>query len=203
MRKFILHLVALLFCVAQFGCTPFTQNLHSGGNSVTHETIKSFLITPDASTLVVAGEQHHFIFPLHEPLKSLLQWQGRAKLNPSFGQFSVSSGQSVAGNYSLSANPAQLTAAEVQFLTQHGFTPNGGELSYSADIQGMRYLAGNVKVPQTAIFRHPYQLSIIAPDEAGDAVVKIALTPLTLLADGVLTLAAAPLVGLWVLGNGH
>lgn len=203
MRKLITYLAALLIAVFQFGCTPFTQGLHGGGNSTTHEKINSFLITPDAGTLVVAGEQHHFIFPLGEPLKSLLQWQGRTKLNPSFGTFTVTQGQAVSGSYTLQANPAQLSPAETQFLLQHGFTQNRTELTYSAGIQGTRYLAGNVKVPQTAYFRQPYELTINEPDGAVTTVGKIALTPLTLLADGVVTLAAAPLVGLWVIGGGY
>ena len=55
MRKLITYLTALLVVVFQFGCTPFTQGLHDGGNSTTHEKINSFLVTPNASTLVVAG----------------------------------------------------------------------------------------------------------------------------------------------------
>ncbi|MDD5393523.1 MAG: hypothetical protein PHE17_10945 [Thiothrix sp.] len=206
MRLLLRILLIVLLGIALFGCA--TQALHSNKSSST-EKIKSFLVTQDAATLVVAGEEHHFIFPLGEPLKSLLQWQGRNKLTPTFGTFSVNAGQTVTGNYTLQSNLAQLSATEKRFLTQRGFKAgnNTSVLEYSATIQGTRYLAGDVKVPQTAYFHQPYRVSIIAPDDAADTAAKIALTPLALAADGVTAvlggIVLAPFFGLWVLSGGY
>lgn len=41
----------------------------------------------------MAGEQHHFIFPLQGPLRAVLQWQGRGKLLPIFSRFLLILGQ--------------------------------------------------------------------------------------------------------------
>ena len=79
---------------------------------------------------------------------------------------------------------------ERQFLTQRGFSQQGNTLAYSASIQGLRYLAGNVRVPQTTFFRQPSELTIIAPDGVADTAAKIALTPLTLVATDRLAKAA-------------
>lgn len=203
MRHVIRYLLIAVLSVASFGCA--TQALHSSKN-VSTEKINSFLITPDKATLVVAGEAHHFIFPLKEPLKSVLQWNGRAKLNPTFGKFTVDGGQSVSGSYTLQADLGKITVDEQQFLIQQGFTQQGNALSYHASIQGTRYLAGNVRVPQTAFFRQPYELTVIAPDGVADTAAKIALTPLTLAADGVTAvlggIVLAPFFGLLMMTGG-
>lgn len=203
MRQLLRYLLVAVLSFASFGCA--TQALHSSKN-VSTEKIKSFLITQDKATLVVAGEEHHFIFPLNEPLKSVLQWRGRAKLTPTFGEFTVNAGQSVSGNYTLQADLGQLTVDEQQFLTQHGFSQQGNTLAYSASIQGTCYLAGSVRVPQTAFFRQPYELTVIAPDGVADTAAKIALTPLTLAADGVTAvlggIVLAPFFGLLMMSGG-
>ncbi|WGZ92535.1 MAG: hypothetical protein QJT81_11680 [Candidatus Thiothrix putei] len=203
MRHLLRYILIALLSVASFGCA--TNALHSSKNTST-EKINSFLITPDKATLVVAGEQHHFIFPLNEPLRSVLQWNGRTKLTPTFGKFTVNAGQSVSGSYTLQADVGKLTVDEHQFLTQRGFSQQGNTLAYSANIQGTRYLAGSVKVPQTAFFRQPYELTIVAPDGVADTAAKIALTPLTLAADGVTAvlggIVLAPFFGLLMMSGG-
>jgi len=201
MRHLLRYLLIAVLSFATVGCA--TNALHSSKN-VSTEKINSFLITQDKSTLVVAGEEHHFIFPLNEPLKSVLQWSGRTKLNPTFDKFTVNAGQGVSGR--LSADVGKLTVEEHQFLTQRGFSQQGNTLAYSANIQGTRYLAGNVKVPQTAFFRQPYELTVVAPDGVADTAAKIALTPLTLAADGVTAvlggLVLAPFFGLLMMSGG-
>lgn len=198
------YLLILAMAISQVSCA--TRALHSGRTSQ-HENITSFMITPDAGTLVVAGDRHHFIFPLQEPLRSLLQWPGRKQLKPVFDTFRVTSGQSISGRYTLTANLSQLDMAEARFLTQRGFSrmADGVTLRYQASIRGTRYLAGNVKVPQTGYFRQPYQLTVTSPDGVGNTAVKLALTPLTLAADGVTAvlggIVLAPFFGLWVLSG--
>jgi hypothetical protein len=203
MRHLLRYLLIAVLSFSAIGCA--TNALHSSKN-VSTEKIKSFLITQDKTTLVVAGEQHHFIFPLNEPLKSVLQWSGRTKLNPTFGEFTVNAGQGVSGSYTLQADAGKLTVDEHRFLTQRGFSQQGNTLAYNASIQGTRYLAGNVRVPQTAFFRQPYDLTVIAPDGVVDTAAKIALTPLTLAADGVTMvlggIVLAPFFGLLMMSGG-
>ncbi|SEB13561.1 hypothetical protein SAMN05660964_03747 [Thiothrix caldifontis] len=203
MYHLLRYILITLLSITSFGCA--TNALHSSKN-VSTEKINSFLITPDKATLVVAGEQHHFIFPLNEPLKSVLQWNGRAKLTPTFDKFTVNAGQSVSGSYTLQADVGKLTVEEHQFLTQRGFSQQGNTVAYRANIQGTRYLAGSVKVPQTAFFRQPYELTVAAPDGIADTAAKIALTPLTLTADGVTAvlggIVLAPFFGLLMMSGG-
>ncbi len=203
MRHLLHYLLIAMLSLASVGCA--THALHSSKNAST-EKINSFLITPDKATLVVAGEQHHFIFPLSEPLKSVLQWSGRTKLTPAFDKFTVNAGQNVSGSYTLQADVGKLTVEEHQFLTQRGFRQQGNTLAYSASIQGTRYLAGNVRVPQTAFFRQPYELTVVEPDGVANTAAKIALTPLTLAADGATAvlggIVLAPFFGLLMVSGG-
>ncbi|QQZ28862.1 hypothetical protein HMY34_08905 [Thiothrix subterranea] len=203
MRTILHYFLILAITITTSSCA--THALHSSKN-VSTEKIKSFLITQNKSTLVVAGERYHFIFPLNDPLTSILEWSGRTKLNPTFSEFTVDSSQKVNGAYILEANIDQLNTSEQQFLVAHGFSRQGTTLTHKASIQGTRYLAGNVNVPQTAFFRQPYAITLVLPDGVADTAAKAALTPLTLAADGV-TLALAgiilgPLYGLLMIG-GH
>ena len=199
--------LVILLCVAQFGCA--TQALHRQTTTTRSENLKSFLITQDAQTLIIAGEEHHFIFPLGQPLKTLLTWQGRAKLTPSFQNFEVDKGQTISGYYTLQAQITQLDTTEQAFLRQQGFKPNaaGDQLAYSADIKGTRYLAGSVKVPQTAYFRQPYRIDVTEPEGAGEAIGKLALTPVTLAVDGVSMVLGGvvliPLFASWALSDSN
>ncbi len=187
MQRLSVFSLIVWLCLSLSGCV--TNAMFEQKNMHTTEKIKSFLITPDRNTLVVAGEEHHFIFPLAEPLRSLLLWPGRAKLKPTFHAFSVDEKQRIEGSFTLYANASQLTANEKQFLLKQGFTaPNNpaGDYSYWVpSLKGTRYLAGDVKVPQTAYFGQPYTLEIEEPEGAVNTLAKIAVTPLTLAVDGV------------------
>lgn len=186
MRKLMHTLLALVLCLTQFACA--TNALYAHNTVSRPENINSFLITEDGHTLVIAGDEHHFIFPLGEPLKSLLTWKGRGKLEPSFANFKVNSGQAITGNYTLQADPSQLSAEEQQFLRQRGFAnASDGKLAYTSDIRGTRYLAGSVKLPQAARFRKPYTLTVQEPEGAPEQLAKLAVTPVTLAMDGVTT----------------
>ena len=197
------QVLVVLLCLAQVGCA--TQALHRQTTTEGSEEIKSFLITQDGQKLIIAGEEHHFIFPLEQPLKSLLTWQGRAKLTPSFDDFNIEEGQKIHGYYTLQAKIAQLTDSEQTFLRQHSFKPNntGDQLEYSSSIDGTRYLAGHVKVPQTAYFQHPYTIKITEPEGPEAKIGKIALTPITLAVDGVTAVLGGvvlmPLLASWIL----
>lgn len=197
------RVLAILLCLTQFGCA--TQALYNQTTSTRSEEIKSFLITQDGQNLIIVSEEHHFIFTLEEPLKSLLTWQGRAKLEPSFGEFTLEEGQKISGSYTLQAKLTQLTSSEQTFLRQHDFKLNNtsDQLEYYARIEGKRYLAGYVKVSQTAYFKHPYTIQITAPEDAGMKLGKIALTPITLAVDGVTAILGGvvlmPVFAGWIL----
>lgn len=186
MRYLINYLLIALLSLSQISCTTSTP-IQGSGMSSSQETITSFLITPDRGTLVVVGQQHHFIMSLQEPLRSVLQWKSLHKLKPSFGTFHVDNNQAVNGTYTLQASLSHLQTNERQFLEQHGFRLMSDQttLSYTAAIKGTRYLAGNVQVPQTAYFTTPYDINVIAPATTSRQAENINLTPITLVAGGV------------------
>jgi hypothetical protein len=183
MRKLVQTLLLAVLCLSQFSCA--TQALYRDSSVNGTEKIRSFLVTEDRHTLVIAGESHHFIFPLGEPLRSVLMWNGRDKLEPTFRNFIVDNNQTITGEYTLRADLARLSAQDQQFLRQKGFQVSGNGLEYSSSIRGTRYLASHVKLPQTAYFPHPYMINIQQPESDFDKAAKIAVTPVTLAVDGV------------------
>ena len=152
------------------------------------ETISSFLVTPDRNTLVVVGKKHHFIMNLQEPLRSIMHWKNLHKLTPSFGAFAVDVDQQVQGSYTLQTKVTNLAAPDRQFLEQHGFRlmPDGNTLSFSASIQGKRYLANNLQVPQAARFTKPYSIVVYVTEKTVKYGVteELAMSPLGLAIDG-------------------
>lgn len=196
MRYLLHYLLIAALAFMQVGCssTPHTVIDHQ----VKQETITSFLVAQDRSTMVVVSEQHHFIMTLKEPLRSVMQWPSLHKLSPSFSDFYVDRDQSTKGSYTLKAPLSTLTADERHFLEQRGFRLSRSQttLSFSAEIQGTRYLAGNVRLPQAASFKQPYTLTIhsVELSQRYGASEIITNSPLAVALDGAVFLVVGTVV---------
>lgn len=187
MRYLINYLLITFLSFSQISCshTPTTALDTKEGR----ETLSSFLVSPDRATLVVIGQEHHFIMQMQQPLRSIMQWESLYKLNPSFGAFSVDLNQAVTGSYTLEAKLNELQPNERDFLRQHGFRlkPHSTILSFSSHIQGTRYLAGKVQIPQAARFKKPYSVTTYSAEKTLKSGLSSDITqsPLALAVDGV------------------
>lgn len=187
MRYLLTYLLITVLSFSQIGCSSTPTTVID--SKAKQETISSFLVSPDRSTLVVLGQEHHFVMRLQDPLRSVMQWNSLRKLRPSFGAFAVDLDQSVKGSYTLEAQLTHLTAQERQFLEQHGFRlmKDNNTLSFSSTIQGTRYLAGKVQIPQAARFAQPYKITVYVTERSLKYGVseEVAMSPLALAVDGV------------------
>lgn len=157
------------------------------------ERIQGVLISADKRSLVVVGAQYHYVFdapvqvaaaldPLLQPAIAAATFQG----------FRVSGDNRIQGRLILQtrgdASPAQLQAARWA-----GFQDRGGQLVAEALMTGQRYAARNEMPLPLQKLNRDYHVYIT--EEASDAqrVLKAAVTPVTVAADGVLFIGAVVL----------
>lgn len=180
------------------GC--ITAAVMSGGDRETYtESVDSVLLSADGKTLAVIGKEYHYLFDAPDILKLLLQSELRNAVEASFHTFSVDANQRISGGYflRLGKNAAQdqkdrAVAAGFKLLPS-------GELSYNGSLSGTRYAANGVQATAASQkLRKTYTISISAEKSAGAKAAttagKLLLTPITLAADGVLIIAAIPLL---------
>jgi len=190
MKKTLVLFFTIFLCVMNGAC--LTTMMYQSKKTPLNETLTGFLVTEDQQKLIFVGQHYHYIFPLPYDLKNILAWSGRGKLEAKNLHFVISKGNVINGSYSLAPIDSRtLTDDDRQFLLIHRFG-SGVNLSnpsfiYNGQLsQGTVYDAGHFQLPSVVAFNKPYHLSIYY-DYSSATVGKILLTPLTIAADGVIT----------------
>lgn len=167
------------------------------------DTVISFLITEDGSKLVVLSEKFHYIFDTNPQLKRILLGSFRPMVTAYFDNFYVTRDNMITGDYTLFLS-GEATDEQKKNATDAGFMPYGNTLhELSGHLEGTRYSAeGFPSIAQSYKFNRPYDVRIREEPSAAKVTEKILLTPIVVLADGVLILAGAALVLLMMGGGG-
>jgi hypothetical protein len=199
MKNIVIFFAVLCFLI--FGGACFTPELYRGTAFETHnftEEISSFLITQDEQQLIVIGKQNHYVFAANDTLKFILGWSENQRVKASFYNFVITEKQTVSGRYELSVNTGQdLSDATKKLLISKGFSESIPQkrLFYNGSLEGTRYLANNIKLPETMQFHQKYSIEMSEYQPSTSQTVKrILLTPLALAADGALLLGGIPLL---------
>lgn len=184
MPVFVKRLIALLLCIAQLGCvtSAWMEDQYS------KDTIRSFTVTGDGSELVVLGDNYHYFFPSSSVLLKLLTWEGRPLLEANLSHTFSADGDKVKGALYLSAKSASLDAAQRAFLLKAGFreVESHQKMYERVDLEGRRFSAVGVQVPDDVAFARPYEVSIREVTPPGKYAAKLLATPVTVAADGAL-----------------
>jgi hypothetical protein len=199
-KKPLILLVTLSFLI--FGGACFTPMLYDKPMDKSHsfmEEVSSFLITKEGNKLIVIGKEHHYIFESNDTLKFILQWSEKKRVKASFSSFNIKTDQSLLGSYDLSVHIGKDLSSETKaLLIAKGFTENTALkiLNYHGTLQGERYLADNVKIPVTMQLNKKYHINMIedASVSASRVAKRILLTPIALLADGLLVIGGIPIL---------
>lgn len=154
------------------------------------ETLSTFLITADGKQLVVLGTKYHYIFEMPPSLATVLKAPYRPKLRTAFYEFEAH-GDRITGSYStrLSYADAPKGSEMRERALADGFKEASGSLEEEGTISGKRYLPNEVtpsSVPQA--FNRPYQVTVTEKLSAVGHGAKLALSPITMAADGALGL---------------
>jgi len=193
-RRKMMGLAASLPLMGMSGC--ITTRLHEDRTYT--EKLQGVLVSADKRTLVVVGEQYHYLFTATSQVAAALDPQLQPAIETaSFQGFRVSADNRIQGRLVLQTR-RDASAAQLQIARQAGFEDRGGRMVTEALMHGERYAARNGMPLPLQKLNRDYDVHIT--EEASDAtkMLKAVATPVTVAADGVLVLGAIVLLPLWL-----
>ncbi|MBN3528395.1 5-formyltetrahydrofolate cyclo-ligase [Burkholderia cenocepacia] len=154
------------------------------------ETLSAFLISADGKKLVVIGKQYHYIFDVPPALAVNLTAPYRPKLYTDFDDFETH-GDTISGRYvlRLAREDAPPGSELRERALADGFKDQRHQLTDSGTISSKRYQPNDVtpsSLPQA--FNHEYDVKVIERPSVLGKGAKLALSPITMAADGALGL---------------
>ncbi|WP_423757668.1 5-formyltetrahydrofolate cyclo-ligase [Burkholderia sp. NLJ2] len=195
-RRTFLALPAVAASGMLAGCTdfgPVTNRMMKDPEY--RETLSAFLISADGKKLVVIGKRYHYIFDVPPALAVNLTAPYRPKLYTDFDDFEAR-GDKITGRYvlRLAREDAPPGSELRERALADGFTDQRFELTEHGTISGTRYQPNDVtpsSIPQA--FNHEYDVKVIERPSVLGKGVKLALSPITMAADGALGLLGVAL----------
>jgi hypothetical protein len=159
------------------------------------ETVSFFLISKDGNNIAVLGDKYHYIFDAPVSLVRTLQSPIRQVLFGHTEPFEVAEDQTVSGNYSIHLKN-EATEHDKAQARAIGFTQDQWRrLHIRGRLKGKRYSAANFQLDriQKQKFNQPYRVKVYPERSAADSA-KLLLTPITVMADGVIILGTQALL---------
>lgn len=188
-------IILVLFAIPLIsGCFTYTRGLFK--DTKYKESISSILITQDRKNLVVISEKYHYVFDMPYSLPEILNASFRTKITATFDAFRVDKNGKTSGRFYLRFKSASdLEHKEAVQLGMHEFCCNSGDFFLRSSIAGQRYDSGGLlPVTNEQKLNNTYQVYVYERQSNASVASKMLLTPVTLIADGVLAIAAIPLV---------
>ena len=154
------------------------------------ERVSSVLISQDGKTLAVIGKDHHYLFEAPPVITRTLSSDYQKFTTAAFGTFSVAvvwdGSEAIMGVYSLHIDSSATEEARTSAKSAGFAEDTEGRLTAEGALYGVRYSAGNVNLDSSAHrLMREYYVDVSAPSR-DDRTIKILLTPLAVLADGVI-----------------
>lgn len=182
------------------GCV--TSRLHEDKQYV--EKVESILITSDHKQIVVLGGSHHYIFQAPPELLALVESDLRPALTAEFHRFVVEADNSISGSLDLylTGHGGSPTALQIARATTLGMTRGrNGSMQLPINLTGTRFAATGAVTERIGAMKlnKSYSVQIVERPSVAALGVRAALTPVTVAADGVLMLAAIPLLPIFAL----
>ncbi len=194
-RNFIKGTFSSIVFLSTTGCLTKKFNESRFVTGKYQDTVISYLITEDGSKFVVLGEKYHYIFDVSPNLKKVLLGSFRSVVTAYFRNAYVTKDNKITCDYFLSISE-EATDEQRKSAVEAGFTSdNNSELSLSGHLEGIRYgTDGFPSIAQRYKFNQPYYVNITEEPSTANKAGIILLTPIVVLADGVLILAGIALV---------
>jgi hypothetical protein len=169
--------------------------------------LTAFLITQDGKKLVVLGKRYHYIFDLPPQLRTAMTSSYRPKLHAAFNDFEAQ-GDKISGRYTLMlqyADAPRDSDVRARALAD-GFEDEDYRLSESGPISGLRYMPrplDGAETPQA--FNSEYKVQVTEKPTPDGKAVKLALSPITVAADGAIVLAGVIVspIAIWLVWSPH
>jgi len=192
-RRAFLLVGAMIASKVLLGCTAsMTKRLFADRRY--RETVSSVLISEDGKHLVILGEKYHYIFENKTDLVNILRAPFHPAVTALLSSFHVTSDQVIIGNYYLTINNKASEQVKAEAIAAGFIETMQGQITFTGKMQGKRYSAEKFPMNETRqTLNKQYIVNISEEQSSGEKASKALLTPVTVTADGVLTLITIPL----------
>ncbi|MDS9877827.1 hypothetical protein RMI40_23600 [Pseudomonas protegens] len=185
------------------GCLTSRLYESRASNEVYTETVSQFYITADAKSFVILGKQYHYFVMVDPELLKTIKSDLHGKMQAEFSQILVNAWQNLEGELVLRIPGLdQLDAQQIDAAQALGFVVARSQnaLLHRYAIRGSRFESKrDISAYPANALNSTYILNFSAYREKSK-VGQVLLTPVTLTADGVLTILALPLLPLAFMG---
>lgn len=213
MRQFVMMIIVALLLSGCMTAMLWEDSPNSGIQTTTYsDTIESFMVTHDGSKMVFASQKYHYILESDPALVFLLSHKDELAVRYAFpqGSYGVYNG-AVNAMFSATLNLVDIDPQLIHICNErHYGNFQGSQLLFSFNLHGTRYQSDPKINAQMTHLHTPITLEFresTGPSEAQKNVktlTKVALTPLTLAADGAIIILGVILEsGLWIEPHYH
>ncbi|MFJ7141702.1 hypothetical protein [Pseudomonas protegens] len=179
------------------GCLTSRLYESRASNEVYTETVSQFYITADAKSFVILGKKYHYFVIVDPELLQAIKSGLHGKMQAEFSQILVNAWQNLEGELVLRIPGLdQLDAHQIDEAKALGFVAARSQnaLLHRYAIRGSRFESKrDISAYPANALNSTYTLNFSAYREKSK-VGQVLLTPVTLTADGVLTILALPLL---------
>jgi hypothetical protein len=162
------------------------------------ERISSILITADGKKLIVITKKYHYIFDAPTIVVNTIKSTFHSYVRADFSHFRVDSSGKIKGDVKLSIN-SNAPESEIEKAVSLGYKNSKYFNSVECEITGIRYDSNGIEpMAENQKLNKEYIIVVTAEQSYGEKAAKSLLTPITITADGVLVLAAIPLLAVFV-----
>lgn len=194
--RILIYIVSSLILLTTTGCftKKFIESDFYTGRY--QELVDIFLVTGDKSKLVLLGEKYHYIFDADASVAKILNSSCLPLISIIFTDLRVKKDNRIIGNFTLTLALEEATDEQKKSAMDVGFAYDGKKLfmDMSGKLEGIRYSAAGFAEGSLGYKSNgPNYLDIVEETAELNTAGKILLTPIAVLADGVLVLGGAAL----------
>ncbi|WP_095163026.1 hypothetical protein [Pseudomonas sp. Irchel 3F5] len=179
------------------GCLTSKLYEPRASDEVYTEQVSQLYVTADQKSFVVLGKKYHYFILVEPKLLQAIRSGLHAKMQAKFLPVHVSMYETLDGEFELKIpGLEQLQAHEVNEAKTLGFVTSAQEdaLLHRYKIKGSRFKSSkDISALEGSALNSSYTLQVSAYREKSK-VTQVLLTPVTVTADGVLMILAAPLL---------
>jgi len=189
--------VSALTLASISGCLTSELYEPRASDEVYTEQVGQLYVTADQKSFVVLGKKYHYFILVEPELLQAIRSGLHAKMQAEFLPVHVSMYETLDGEFELKIpGLGQLAAGEVNEAKALGFVASAQQdaLLHRYKIQGSRFKSSkDISALQGSTLNNTYPLQVSAYRKKSK-VTQVLLTPVTVTADGVLMILAAPLL---------
>lgn len=197
-KKIWVLISCLMFMV--FGGACMTMEMWDKTNYDKRELVEetaTYFMSENTRLMVILGEKQHYVLNTPHQLKKIMKTPFAKKIKINFGKVNAFTHNNTAtGQMKISINNQNLSPAEIKQLEDWNFYTTAKDDVHHAYYfyRGDYYDKGNFELPfHLQDQENKTQLKVILQTKKNEVVKKTLLTPVTLVADGVLVVVGIPL----------